>query len=391
LSPFSPGRRLRVLLIVTARDLGGAEIHAEGLVHALRDRCAFTVALPSADQLRPLAARLSADARVVTLPLERASGLWTAARDVRRLSREAAIVHLNSNHPASRLGAALALAVSRRTPTVSVEQLGAPVSAVEVPRAFAPWSGALFRVSRRHAAVVVAVSAENARRLAEEYGLDPSRITVVHNGIDLAPFQTPDKGRLARRRTLGVDDDERVVVVPARRAANKGHRFLIAAARAIVDAVPRARFFLAGPGEPDPRVARSIEDAGLASAFTDLGVLPHDRMIEVIRTADLLVLPSLAEGFSLALVEGMAAGAVTVASAVGGARELITDGEDGFLVPPGDVDALARAIVRGLRLDPGEREQLAARARSRAAQFSIAATAEKMMAVYEKARGRPGI
>jgi len=52
-------------VLVTARDQGGAEILAEGLIHALRDRCAFTVALPSADPLRPLAARLSADARVV--------------------------------------------------------------------------------------------------------------------------------------------------------------------------------------------------------------------------------------------------------------------------------------------------------------------------------------
>ena len=112
-------------------------------------------------------------------------------------------------------------------------------------------------------------------------------------------------------------------------------------------------------------------------------------MVEVICGADLLVLPSLAEGFSLVLIEGLAAGAVTVATSVGGARELIEDGEHGFLVPPGDVEALAVAILRGLRLDTPDRQEMAARARARAAQFSIAATADKMMAVYERALRNP--
>jgi glycosyltransferase involved in cell wall biosynthesis len=310
---------------------------------------------------------------------------------VRRLSLEADVVHLNSNHPASRLGAALALAVGRRTPLVSVEHLAAPISAVQLPPGFAPWAAALFRVSRRHAAAVVAVSAENAARLAEDYGIDPSRISVVHGGIDLALFRVPGEHRLARRRAIGVADGERIVVVPARQAPNKGHRFLVAAARTVARQVERVRFVLAGAGEPDPRVARAIEDAGLAAAFTDLGFLPHEEMAEVICGADLLVLPSLAEGFSLALIEGMAAGAITVATAVGGARELIEDGENGFLVPAGDADALAGAILRGLRLEAHERESIAANARSRAARFSIAATAEKMMAVYERAREKTRI
>jgi glycosyltransferase involved in cell wall biosynthesis len=387
LSQSSPARRLRVLLLVTARDQGGAEILAEGLVRALIDRCAFTVVLPSADGVRPLAARLSDHARVVALPLERADGAWSANRAIRRLSREADVVHLNSNHPASRSGAVLALAVSRRTPLVSVEHLAAPVSAVKLPFGFAPWAAAMFRFSRRRAAAFVAVSAENASRLTSEYGIAASRIAVVHGGIDLAPFPLPEDRRLARRQAIGVDVDERMVVVPARQAPNKGHRFLIAAARTVMEQVPRVRFVLAGAGGADPRVVRAIDDAGLADHFTDLGFLPHDEMVEVICAADLLVLPSLAEGFSLVLIEGLAAGAITIASSVGGARELIDDGAQGFLVPPGDVDALARAILLGLRLDARDRQELAAKARARAARFSIGATAEKMIAVYERAIG----
>jgi glycosyltransferase involved in cell wall biosynthesis len=377
--------RLRVLMLITARDEGGAEILAGGLVRALAGQCAFTVVLPTAEGVGPLAARLSTIASVVRLPLHLASGAWLSVREVRRLSREADVVHVNSGHPASRMGAMVALAASGRSPLVSVEHLAAPLSAISLPPGFAPWAAAMFRVSRRHAAAVVAVSAENAKRLSEEYAIDASRIAVVHGGIDLAPFEVPVDRRLARRRAIGLADDERMVVVPARQAPNKGHRFLVAAARTVVDQVPRVRFVLAGAGGRDPRVARAIDDAGLGARFIHLGFLPHDEMAEVICAAELLALPSLAEGFSLVLLEGMAAGAIVVASAVGGARELIDDGENGYLVPPGDAEALSRALVNGLRLDAGGRQSMVASARARASRFSIAETARKMMAVYEQA------
>jgi glycosyltransferase involved in cell wall biosynthesis len=377
-------------MLITARDEGGAEIVAEQLVSALGDRCAFTVVVPSTGGMRDQAARLSTVARVVPLPLQNAGGALIALPEIRRLSRDADVVHLNSNHPASRLAAAIALALDRRVPFVSVEHSGTPVAAVSVPRGFASSAAGLFRFSRRHAAVIVAVSAENARRLSGEYGIDPSRITVVHNGIDLEPFRLAPARRLTRRRMAGVHENERMIVVPARQAPNKGHRFLVAAARTVVDQVPGTRFVLAGPGEPDPRVDRAIRDAGLAASFTDLGFLPHAEMIEVVCGADLLVLPSLAEGLSLTLIEGMAAGAIVVSSAVGGAPELMTDGREGFLVPPGDVEALGGAIVRGLRLGAPERDEMAARARERAGAFSIAATAGKMMAVYERALAARG-
>ena len=79
-----------------------------------------------------------------------------------------------------------------------------------------------------------------------------------------------------------------------------------------------------------------------------------------------MALPSLAEGFSVALLEGMAAGAIPVATTVGGAAELITDGHDGFLVPPGEVEPRAAALTRALSLDPQELFAMGARARVRA-------------------------
>ncbi len=379
------GRRLRVLLLITARDEGGAERVAEDVVDVLQDQCDFTVVLPSADGVRPLASRLLSRARVVVLPLDRAGRLWSAVSRVRELAREADVVHLNSNHPASRLGAILALAVGRAAPLVSVEQQASSPSAVSLPAWFAPWAGLAFRLSRRRAAVVVAVSNENAGRLADEYGIDPARIVTVYNGIDLSQFDVPAARRRARRRDLGIGDDEHLVVVPARQAPNKGHRFLIAAAPRVLAAHPGTRFVLAGAGGSDPRLREAIEERGLQRAFLDLGFLPHDEMAGTIAAADFLALPSLAEGFSVALIEGMAAGAIPIATRVGGAAELVRDGENGFLVAPADADLLAEALVKALSLDPPDRARFSARARARSAAFSIRATAAGTLEAYRRA------
>jgi glycosyltransferase involved in cell wall biosynthesis len=379
--------RLRVLLLVTARDEGGAERVAEDLVRMLGARCDFTVVVPSAAGMGAFASRLSPHARVVRLPLERARGLRQAVARVRQLARGADVVHLNSNHPASRLGVVLSLAVARLAPLVSVEQQASPPSAVVLPRSFEPWARIAFRASRRRAAAIVAVSHENARRLSGEYRIAASRIVTVHNGIDLAEFAVPAGRRRARRAQLGVADDELVVVVPARHAPNKGHRFLVPAARQVVDALPRTRFLLAGAGGSASGVREDIERHGLRSAFLDLGSLAREDMSGTIAASDVLALPSLAEGFSLALIEGMASGVIPVATTVGGAAELITDGEDGFLVPPGEVGPLARALIRALTLAPADRSALAARARARAMSFSIQATADGMLEVYRRAAG----
>ncbi len=389
-SDTAPGtaRRLRVLLLITARDEGGAERVAEELVRALADACEMTVVLPAADGMRAFAARMSSNARVVTLPLDRSSRLPSAALHVRRLARRSDVVHLSSNHPASRLGAILSFAVGRAAPLVSVEQGASSPWTVSLPPGFAPLAPAVFRMSRRRAAVVVAVSNENARRLAGEYGIEASRIVTVYNGADLSKFQVSRERRVSRRRQLGIADDERMVIVPARQAPNKGHRFLIAAAREVVDALPRTRFVLAGAGGPDPKVRDAIEQSGLQGAFLDLGFLPHDEMATTIAASDVLALPSLAEGFSVALIEGMAAGAIPVATTVGGAAELIVDGETGFLAPPAEVQPLAWALRAALGLSPEQHAAMADRARARAASFDIKATSAGMMDVYRRAMKR---
>jgi len=95
----------------------------------------------------------------------------------------------------------------------------------------------------------------------------------------------------------------------------------------------------------------------------------------------------LAEGFSLAIVEAMAAGLPVVATRVGGAAEIIEDGLNGFLVPPADSEALARTVRHVLDLDSASKENLRQAARERSGFFSIAATAQKMLDIYASLAG----
>ena len=114
---------MRVLLVMTARQVGGAEIYARQLVAALRDRCDFTVAISDHPATRSLRDELGGMARVAPMPVDRLSTLPQVAVEVRRLAGQHDVVQLVSNHPASRLGIMMGFVLSGTgAPLVVVEQ-----------------------------------------------------------------------------------------------------------------------------------------------------------------------------------------------------------------------------------------------------------------------------
>ena len=135
---------------MTARTVGGAEIYVERLTAALADACRFTVALSDHPELADLGRRLAGHAEVLTFPFDRAGALPSVTRHLRQLGRAADVIHLNSNHPGSRLGILMGFALpGAGRPVVCVEQGASPIAAVEVPGSIAWALPALFRWSRR--------------------------------------------------------------------------------------------------------------------------------------------------------------------------------------------------------------------------------------------------
>jgi glycogen(starch) synthase len=122
--------------------------------------------------------------------------------------------------------------------------------------------------------------------------------------------------------------------------------------------------------------------------ITEVGFVDHTRVPAVLASLDVLALPSAYEEMGSVLTEAMASGLPVVASDVGGIPEIVRDGETGLLVPPGDVDALARALDR-LVADPALRSRLAEGARDRSQAYSWPHLAERVADLYARVLDTP--
>lgn len=230
--------------------------------------------------------------------------------------------------------------------------------------------------------IIVSSAAVRARFPAWSRG----RIDVVHNGIDLDRFHPALDGADVRRE-LGIPVAAPVVGFVGRFIPWKGaHHFLRMAAR-VRAAIPEAHFLLVGsrlPAYPD-------HEASLRAAIRDLGLeacttLLADRqdIPALLGAMDLFVHCSTRpEPFGIVIVEAMAAAKAVVAVRAGGVPEIITSPDLGCLVPLGDVDASAAAVIRLLR-DPAHAQGLGRAARAHVEQhFEIAAVTRRVEGIYE--------
>src|SRR2546428_8124784 len=191
------------------------------------------------------------------------------------------------------------------------------------------------------------------------------RITVIYNGVELPqPRASHDSGA---RSQLGIDESSLVVTVVANFIHYKGHEFFIRAWRDIHTAFPSAIALLVGEGPLRGAYERMANFDGTIRFLGTRRDVDH-----LLALTDVVVHPSLEEGFSNAILEAMAAGKPVVATAVGGNPEAVLDNETGLIVPAGDAAALAAATCR-LLADSAERIRLGANGRRRAeVHFSIA-------------------
>jgi starch synthase (maltosyl-transferring) len=207
-------------------------------------------------------------------------------------------------------------------------------------------------------------------------GLPEQRLTVIPNGVDLARI---DEAAPIEKATLGLPETARIALFIGRLTHQKGVDVLLAAAREVLPAHPDWRLVLVGDGPERQAVLSTIQaDPRLATHAHWLG--RRDDVPRLLRTADLLVLPSRWEGMPNVVLEAMAARCPVVATDVEGCDELVLPLRSGWLVEPGNPDRLARALSAAMA-DPGERAHHAAIARRIvAAQYTTA----RMIAAYDR-------
>jgi glycosyltransferase involved in cell wall biosynthesis len=201
---------------------------------------------------------------------------------------------------------------------------------------------ALERIAARWCDRIVSVSEFHRRWALELKICQPSEILAIPNGI--ASLPDPEIAPAALRRQLGARDGDLLILSMARLAADKGLDYLIEAAAMLARHKFHFRVAIAGDGPVRARLEQQSRDLGVADRVTFLGF--REDVSDLLAASDLVVLPSLREGLSIALLEAMATGKPIVATSIGSHRELAAQADIARLVPPADAQALSQAILR---------------------------------------------
>jgi len=221
-------------------------------------------------------------------------------------------------------------------------------------------------------------------------GREGSRFAVIPSGVDLSRFATP-MPRCGVRDEFGIPRSAPLVGVVARLEPEKGHRFMVEAMPAILDAAPDAWLLVVGEGSEAGSLRERARALGASVARRIVFTGRREDVSAITADLTVAVLPSLREAQGISILEAMARRVPVVAAAVGGVPEGVTPGVDGLLVPPGDPSALAEAIGR-LLTDPALRERLGeAGYRTVAERFSIDAQVRRIESVYDEELARAGV
>jgi glycosyltransferase involved in cell wall biosynthesis len=230
--------------------------------------------------------------------------------------------------------------------------------------------------------VYIAVSNAVREHLENTKSIPPAKIRTIYNGRDLARFRPPSADEAARIRTdLGLGN-RKMVLVLARLEPQKGHVYMIEAARILAATWPQLTVLFAGAGQLESELRKACDEAMLGGRIRFVGFRPDSARL--LAAADVVVLPSLFEGLPLVAIEALATACPMVATNIEGTREIVIDEVTGLLVPPANSDALAGAIDRLLR-DRAFARRLGAQGRSLVEQrFSLKAQLDSTVAVYRE-------
>lgn len=225
-----------------------------------------------------------------------------------------------------------------------------------------------------HSSRVVALSSEH-RRLAMQFSPGVP-IDVIANGIDATRFHSAPHPKSTSAIKL---------ICVSRLIDRKGISYLLRA----LATLPDCHLTLAGDGPKEPALRQLAKHLGLGHRVRFRGYVPNEELCREYQKADLFVLPTLAEAQGNVILEAMSCGLPVVATAVGGIPEMIEDGVNGYLVPPGDVPKLATAIAK-LARDPEQRLAVReANLKKIAGKFSWPVNVDQYESVYCEAMATP--
>lgn len=340
---------VKILQLCSAREIGGGERHLIDLTTALMQRGhdLYAAVRPSS----PLLAELHHLPKHNILPLRMRSVFdLSSALKLARFVRMHQIEIIHAHAGRDYFLAALAARWAGHTPFVLTRHVLFPLKK-------------LHKITLRHVSGVIAVSQAVAESLRAQHLFHPSKLVTIHNGIDTRRF-TRHENPPERQWYLHQTGASLLVGMIGHLAPIKGQAEFIRAAAMLAQQRADVGFIIAGDdksrnGEHRALIERLIAELGLGARVYLTGWLKD--VTPLLSALDVFVSPSLAEPFGLAIIEAMACGVPVIASMSEGAREIITDGVNGRLIPIGDAPALAQAMTE-LLADTNEQARLSANA-----------------------------
>jgi len=228
---------------------------------------------------------------------------------------------------------------------------------------------AIERAGMGAADLVITVSRRIAETCIVRYGVDPSRIRVVYNGVD---SDREDRGPGLPLRPL--------VLFLGRVTLQKGPEYFLRAAQRVLELEPTAHFVLAGTGDQLPRMVEYAAELDLGHRVLFPGFVDRDRAAELYASADVFVMPSVSEPFGIVPLEAMDRGVPVIVSRQSGVSEVL---RHALKVDFWDVDDLAGKIVAALRY-PGLAQELRGAGREEVGRMSWDAVAEQIRRIYQE-------
>ncbi|MFA5059806.1 MAG: glycosyltransferase family 4 protein [Candidatus Omnitrophota bacterium] len=228
---------------------------------------------------------------------------------------------------------------------------------------------------------VVAISEAVKTHLIHDFNVPEEKVFLIHHGLDLDEFAPIDEAvRQAKRQELHLGQGP-VIGNIARLVDVKGHDTLISAMTQVVQKIPQARLLIVGQGPKENVLRKMVIHLKLENHVYFYPVV--NKTADILPVFDIFVMPSTQEGFGLSAMEAQAVGLPVIASDVGGLPTLIEHGKTGFLVPPGDANALA-AMLFDLVADMAKTREVGLAARKNVEnKFSQRAMVEHTCQIYE--------
>ena len=226
----------------------------------------------------------------------------------------------------------------------------------------------------KNAAAVVSNS-EGLKKLARETKPD-QEISVIYNGVDVENFKPEDRGR-------DMSKSSPFIITPgaSRLTARKGLKYLIEAVKDLSGKYPEIQLKIMGDGDARADLENLAKDLKIENYVKFLGRIPRGKTAPYYQEASVFVLPSLNEGMSNAMLEALASGLPIIATDTGGTKELVKDGENGYIIKMKDSDDIAEKIEKLIN-DSELRIKMGERSRQKALEMSWKKVAGKYFELY---------